>query len=257
MHYDSPPYLLALADGTTTSVPTCWADLSLGQYDRLLGLEPDVDTYGWLASAVGTTRQAIQNLPNEVVKQVIEALQYLRVPPPAYSVPDVVRLPKLPSTTSNPGRFNWFRRVPDSDTVEVVPPKDLSLASFGQATDLGTMLERYEGNPGYLRLVALAIYLMPSYHGTYDTDLLPAMIETCKLVRLGEGLPLADFFILTLTGLPPGTGATLKKFRFRPQRSAPATMSLPPAGSLMPLPARLLGAMRLGWQQFMAGPGAK
>lgn len=232
---------LAVTIGTTTHlVATCWADLTLGAYARLLATDAAADTYGALAAAVGCTRSDIMAMPIPQAQALVEALAYLEGPLPTWALPATVALP-----------------VPGGAML-LEYPRNLEGCTFGQATDLGTLLEQYEGNPGQLRLAALAVYLMPAYYGgPYDSDNLAAFTEIVKEVRLGEGLPVADFFIWILSGLPSTTGASSKPYPLAAPKPRRGTKILPPAGKRMPWLTRWLGGTRYGWAWFFPNPGPK
>jgi hypothetical protein len=195
--FTTTPWILELEDGTQRQVPTSWPDLTMKAYAKLLSDSASTDIYGLLAAACSCTRMELLNLNPATGTAVVELLGYLSAKTPelgGWPLPDVVHIPGLPDATGY------------VEVKEVPVPKSLVAESFGQSVDLASALQEFGQDFGELRRQALAIYLLPKYYGcAYDTDLLPGMLEAVDRVRLGEGLPVADFFMLSLAESRPNT----------------------------------------------------
>lgn len=203
--YSTPPWLLELADGTTRVVPTSWADMTMQAYAQVLATDAEVDTYGLLAGVCGCSRMDIQALPPATGNQLLQLLSYLQTAPPALGVWP------LPTTVNIPGEPTADGWQEADRRVEI--PMQLLAETFGQATDLARVLEEYAEDFGELRRQALAIYLLPHYYACpYDSDKLPQMLLAVDRIRLQEGLPVADFFILSLGQSKQTTGQGSKLY---------------------------------------------
>lgn len=169
------------------------------QYSKLLSIDAAVDTYGYLAAVCSCTRMDIQGLPPKAGNQLLQLLKFLQQAPPALGVWPVPRQLHIPGP---PDKDGWL----EDRVIDV--PKDLLAESFGQSMDLARVLEEFTEDFGELRRQALAIYLLPRYFNcAYDTDKLPEMLQAVDRIRLQEGLPVADFFILSLGESKPNTAA--------------------------------------------------
>lgn len=249
MYTKTAPWVLELADGTSRTIATSWPDLTMGQYARLLAIDSEVDTYGLLAAICDCTRGDIQALAPSVGNQLLQLLAFLQQQPPGLGTwprPSQVYIP------SPPGPAGWM----EAKTLPV--PQDLTAATFGQATDLASALEEYSEDFGELRRQALAIYLLPAYFGcSYDTDKLPAMLLAVDKIRLGEGLPVADFFILSLGESKRNTSNSSNLYPSQLQKKRQGTESLVRYGKPTRWQMLWQEGTRSKWGKYLAGRWGK
>lgn len=180
---------LLLPDTRTRELPTRWGEVTLGQSARLAELPEGADTYSLLSVLLDLSPLEVMNLPaNFVNEQVLPALDFATTG----EVADFSTQP-LPPSILLPFEFGP-RQLP--------VPKDLASAlTFGQATDLGAVLQDVNLSVHEKRQRVLAILFYPAYvSGDYDSDALEDFArDVCSQSTLEEALPITDFFLLSST----------------------------------------------------------
>jgi hypothetical protein len=124
----------------------------------------------------------VMNLPAVFVnEQVLPVLDFA-----ANTVPDFESF-TLPATISLPAVLH---------ALELPVLSSLDIISFGQATDLGAVLQDAALPMMQKRLRVLAIVFYPAYvGGDYDFDAIEDFAEKiCSQASLEEVLPITDFF---------------------------------------------------------------
>jgi hypothetical protein len=178
-------YPVTLPDGRTFDLPTRWGKVTLGQFARLTELPEQSDVYNFLSVFLDLSPQQVMNLPAAFVnEQVLPVLDFA-----ANSVPDFASF-TLPRTLYLPGETAITARA-----LPVLP--SLDVITFGQATDLGTVLQDATLPAMLKRLRTLAIVFHPAYvGGDYDSDAIEDFAErVCSQATLEEALPITDFFL--------------------------------------------------------------
>lgn len=192
-------YPIVLPDSRTRQLPTRWGEVTLGQAAGLAGLPDAADVYSMLSVMLTLSPLEVMNLPADfVVEQVLPVLSFVSDADPdfsAFPMPKSVTLP----------------RNEDAGSTVVVPAiTDLSSATFGQATDMGAVLQDATLPVAQKRIQVLAILLYPGYSfGAYDSDHIAAFAEhVCAFAKLEEALPLTDFFLSSTTSFAAATPAS-------------------------------------------------
>lgn len=183
---------LTLPDARTLDLPTRWGEVTLGQAARLAEID-DLDTYNLLSVLLNLSPIEVMNLPVAFVnEQVLPWLAWASEP-----VPDLSNAP-LPATISLPL---------DLCTKVLSVPAALDIATFGQATDLGALLQDTTTPVSQKRLRALAILFYPLYiGGDYDSDAIDDFAaDVCSHAKLEQALPITDFFLQTTTASAAAT----------------------------------------------------
>jgi hypothetical protein len=207
---------LTLPDTRTLDLPTRWGKVTLGQFDRLTELPEGADVYSFLSVFLNLSPLEVMNLPATFVnEQVLPVLDFA-----ADTLPDFETFTRppflhLPGETPLTGRA---LRVLDS----------LDIISFGQATDLGAVLQDAAMPLMQKRMQALAIAFYPAYiGGDYDSDAITDFAEkVCSRAILEEALPITDFFLSSTTssekGISPSSSASPSAPTSAPPASKPS-----------------------------------
>lgn len=200
---------------TSTPLPTRWGEVTLGQFERLTELPERSDVYNFLSVFLNLSPVEVMNLPSVFVnEQVLPVLEFA-----VNTVPDFEHFELRP-----------FLNLPGETaiTARSLPvAKSLEYVAFGQATDLGALLQD-EGLPLLQkRQRALAIVFYPPYvGGEYDSDAIEDFAtKVCSQATLEEALPITDFFLLTSTEsvvvMPPNSSASPSTLTSAPPASSP------------------------------------
>ena len=207
-------YPIVLPDSRTRDLPTRWGEVTLGQAARLAELPDAADVYSMLSVMLDLSPLEVMNLPADfVVEQLLPVLSFVSDADPdfaAFTLPQTVTLP----------------RNEDAGSTVVVPAlTDLTAATFGQATDMGAVLQDAAMPVAQKRIQVLAILLYPGYSfGAYDSDNIAAFAEhVCAFARLEEALPLTDFFLSSTTAFAVATPANSSASRSAPTSAPPAS----------------------------------
>lgn len=203
-------HLLTLPDARTRDLPIRWGEVTLGQSARLAELPEGADVYSFLSTLLDLSPLEVMNLPADFINaQVLPVLGFT-----TDELPDFGSHP-LPPSLILPFEFGE-RQLP-------VPPV-LDLVTFGQATDLGAVLQDAAMPVPQKRMRALAIVFYPSYvRGDYDSDAIEAFAaDVCSHAMLEDALPITDFFLRSTTS---SAGATSPSSSASPS----ALTSEPPA----------------------------
>jgi len=193
---------------TATSLPTRWGELTLGQFVRLTELPEGSDVYNFLSVFLNLSPLEVMNLPHAFVnEQVLPVLDFA-----AGTVPDFERF-TLPPSILLPFEFGE-RQLPVAPSLDII--------TFGQATDLGAVLQDAAMPVLQKRLRALAIVFYPAYvSGDYDSDAITDFAEkVCSQAIIEDALPITDFFLTSTTASGAATPASSSAFPF-PETSAP------------------------------------
>ena len=207
-------YPIVLPDSRTRELPTRWGEVTLGQAARLAELPEGADVYSFLAALLSLSPLEVMNLPHAlVVEQLLPVLSFASDTEPdfaAFTMPNSVTLPR----NEDPG-----------STVAVPAITDLTAATFGQATDLGAVLQDAALPVAEKRIQVLAILLYPGYSfGAYDSDHIAAFAEhVCAFARLEEALPLTDFFLSSTTAFAAATSPSSSASPSAPTSAPPAS----------------------------------
>jgi hypothetical protein len=191
-------YPLTLPTGKVLDLPTRWGKVTLGQFARLTELPEQSDVYNFLSVFLNLSPKEIQNLPEPFVTQeVLPVLDFA-----ASTVPDFESWPMRPYLDL-PGKTDY-----DGRRLHVA--KSLDIITFGQATDLGALLQDATMPTMQKRLKVLAIVAYPAYvGGDYDHDATEDFAEqVCSQARLEEALPITDFFLSSTTSFAAATPAS-------------------------------------------------
>nr|GFC10393.1 hypothetical protein [Tanacetum cinerariifolium] len=207
--------LLILPTGKTIDLPTRWGEVTLGQFDRLTSLPESSDVYNFLSVFLHLAPVEVMNLPPAFVyEQILPVLEFA-----ANSTPDFaafVRPTVLHMRSTGGGLYD-----------EVPVPAELTAATFGQACDLGTVLQDAAMSVMQKRLRTLAIIMHPHWHkGDYDSDAIDDFANyVCVNVSIEEAVPLTDFFLssttLSAAGMPVSSSASPSVLTKKPQASKP------------------------------------
>jgi hypothetical protein len=166
-------------------LPTHWGEVTLGQFARLTELPEQSDVYNFLSVFLDLSPLEVMNLPWLFVnEQVLPVLDFA-----ANTVPDFNSF-TLPRTLHLPGETALTARA-----LPVLA--SLDLVTFGQATDLGTVLQDATMPVMQKRLRTLAIVFYPAYvGGAYDSDAIEDFAEkVCSQASFEQALPITDFFL--------------------------------------------------------------
>jgi len=198
-------------------LPERWGELTLGQAARIAELPDGADVYSFLSILLDLSPVEVMNLPTDFVnEQVLPVLSFASDDMPSFSgaaLPAIITLPLAACTKELP-----------------VPPS-LDIATFGQATDLGTLLQNAAVPVALKRLKALAIIFYPAYYGgEYDSDQVEDFAErVCSEALMEQAVPITDFFLRTTTALgattTPASSASPSPQTSTPLASKPSWLS--------------------------------
>jgi hypothetical protein len=196
-------------------LPTRWGEVTLGQFARLTELPEQSDVYNFLSVFLNLSPLQVMNLPSSFMnEQVLPVLDFA-----ASTVPDFESWPMRPYLDL-PGKTDY-----DGRRLHVA--KSLDIITFGQATDLGALLQDATMPTMQKRLKVLAIVAYPAYHSSeYDSDATEDFAEqVCSQARLEEALPITDFFLSSTTSSGVATPASSSAFPSPVMRKQPASKS--------------------------------
>jgi hypothetical protein len=178
---------LALPNTRALDLPTRWGEVTLGQFARLTELPEQSDVYNFLSVFLNLSPLEVMNLPAAFVnEQLLPMLDFA-----GSTVPDFESF-TLPPSILLPTEFG---------EVQLPVAKSLDIVTFGQATDLGAVLQDATMPVMQKRLRVLAIVFYPAYvGGDYDFDAIEDFAEKiCSQASLEEALPITDFFLSSTT----------------------------------------------------------
>jgi hypothetical protein len=178
-----------------TPLPERWGELTLGQAARIAELPEGADVYSFLSVVLDLSPVQVMNLPVDFVnEQVLPVLSFASDEMPSFSGA------ALPATITLPL---------DACTKELPVPPSLDITTFGQATDLGALLQDATVPVALKRLKALAIIFYPAYYkGEYDGDQVEDFAErVCSEALMEQAVPITDFFLRATTALGATTTA--------------------------------------------------
>lgn len=194
-----------------TELPTRWGEVTLGQFERLTELPEQSDVYNFLSVFLNLSPLEVMNLPAVFVnEQLLPVLDFA-----ANSVPDFESF-TLPPSILLPFEFGQ-RQLPVAKSLDIV--------TFGQATDLGAVLQDATIPVLQKRLKVLAIVFHPAYvGGDYDSDAIDDFAErVCSCAVLEEALPITDFFLSSTTSSVVATPASSSASPSAETRRPPAS----------------------------------
>jgi hypothetical protein len=204
---------VTLPTGQAIDLPTRWGKLTLGQFVRLAELPEQSDVYNFLSVFLNLSPLEVMNLPAAFVnEQVLPVLDFA-----AGTVPDFASFTR-PPYLHLPGETPLTARALKTlDSLDII--------TFGQATDLGALLQDATMPVLQKRLRALAIVFYPAYvSGDYDSDAITAFAEkVCSQALLEEVLPITDFFLTNTTSSAAATPANSSAFPSPETRKLPAS----------------------------------
>jgi hypothetical protein len=208
-------YPLTLPTGKVLDLPTRWGKVTLGQFARLTELPEQSDVYNFLSVFLNLSPKEIQNLPEPfVTQQVLPVLDFAASTAPNFESWAMRPYLDLPGKT-------------DYDSRRLHVAKSLDIITFGQATDLGALLQDATMPTMQKRLKVLAIVAYPAYvGGDYDHDAIEDFAEqVCSQARLEEALPITDFFLSSTTSFAAATPASSSASPSPQTRKQPASKS--------------------------------
>ncbi|TGE07722.1 hypothetical protein [Hymenobacter fodinae] len=180
------------------TLPTNWGDVTLGQAAKLEALG-EASIQDCLALLLDCSIPDLLQLRGPELGAALHQVLFLageeKPDFTAFVRPTVIRL----------GGSIASVEVPVLDTLE-----DLS---FGQAADIGALMQELGSDIPQLRLQVLATILQPAYDGTaYDSDRVAVLEVLCADIKLRDALPLTDFFLPSTTAsagaTPPSSSAS-------------------------------------------------
>jgi hypothetical protein len=193
---------LALPNTRALDLPTRWGEVTLGQFARLTELPEQSDVYNFLSVFLDLSPLEVMNLPAAFVnEQLLPVLDFAGSTLPdfeGFTLPRLLHLPGESMLTA--------RALPVLTSLDIV--------TFGQATDLGTVLQDAAMPVMQKRLRVLAIVFYPAYvGGDYDSDAITDFAEkVCSQASLEEALPITDFFLSSTTSSVEATPASSSAF---------------------------------------------
>jgi hypothetical protein len=196
-----------------TDLPTRWGEVTLGQFARLAELPEGSDVFNFLSVFLDLSPVEVMNLPAAFVnEQVLPVLDFAASTVPdfdSFTLPQLLHLPGETAITA--------RSLPVAPSLDII--------TFGQATDLGALLQDAELPVLQKRLRALAIVFYPAYvGGDYDSDAITDFAEkVCSRALLEEALPITDFFLSSTTASAAATPASSSAFPSAPTSAPPAS----------------------------------
>jgi hypothetical protein len=205
--------IITLPDGKVIGLPTRWGEVTLGQFARLTELPEQSDVHNFLSVYLDLSPKEIQNLPEPFVnQQVLPVLDFAGSTVPDFESFELARFLNLPGETSFTAR-----------KLPVLP--SLDIVTFGQATDLGTVLQDAAMPVMQKRLRVLAIVFYPAYvGGDYDSDAITDFADkVCSQASLEEALPITDFFLSSTTSSAVATPASSSASPSPETRKPPAS----------------------------------
>jgi hypothetical protein len=206
---------LALPNTRALDLPTRWGKVTLGQFARLTELPEQSDVYNFLSVFLDLSPLEVMNLPATLVnEQLLPVLDFASSSLPdftSFTRPTYLRLPGETPLTA--------RALKTLDSLDIV--------TFGQATDLGTVLQDAAMPVMQKRLRVLAIVFYPAYvGGDYDSDAITDFADkVCSQASLEEALPITDFFLSSTTSsavaMPASSSASPSPETRKPPASKP------------------------------------
>jgi hypothetical protein len=210
---------VTLPTGQVRDLPTRWGEVTLGQFARLTELPEQSDVYNFLSVFLNLSPLEVMNLPAAFVNELLlPVLDFA-----SSTVPDFDGW-VMPAYIDLPGKSDY-----DGRRLHVA--KSLDIITFGQATDLGGLLQDTALPLMQKRLLALAIVAYPAYHeGGYDADDKDRFAEqVCSRASLEQALPITDFFLSSTTAsvaaTPASSGASPSPETRKPPASKPSWRS--------------------------------
>lgn len=194
-------------------LPTYWGEVTLGQFARLTELPEHSDVYNFLSVFLDLSPLEVMNLPWLFVnEQVLPVLDFASNTVPDFESFQLARLLHLPGETALTART-----LPVASSLDII--------SFGQATDLGAVLQDATMPTMLKRLRVLAIVFYPGYvGGDYDADAIADFAEkVCSSASMEEALPITDFFLSSTTPFAAATPPSSSAFPSAEMRKPPAS----------------------------------
>jgi hypothetical protein len=201
-------------------LPTRWGEVTLGQFTRLTELPEQSDVYNFLSVFLNLSPLQVMNLPSYFMnEQVLPVLDFA-----ANTVPDFESW-AMPAYIDLPGKTAY-----DGRRLHVA--KSLDIITFGQATDLGALLQDATLPVMQKRLQVLAIVAYPAYHHSeYDSDQVQEFAEkVCSRAALEQAVPITDFFLSSTTSSAKATPASSSAFPSAMTSAPPASKGWWPSG---------------------------
>jgi len=212
---------------TSTPLPERWGELTLGQAARIAELPEGADVYSFLSILLDLGPVEVMNLPTDFVnEQVLPVLSFASDEMPSFSAA------ALPATITLPLA---------ACTKELPVPPSLDITTFGQATDLGALLQNAAVPVALKRIKALAIIFYPAYYATkkdgedekdadYDTEKVEEFAErVCSEALMEQAVPITDFFLRATTAFgattTPASSASPSPQTSTPLASKPSWLS--------------------------------
>jgi hypothetical protein len=240
-------HLLTLPTGKAIDLPTCWGEVTLGQFARLTELPEQSDVHNFLSVFLNLSPKEVMNLPEPfVTQQVLTVLDFA-----ANTVPDFERM-TMPAYIDLPGQSDY-----DGRRLHVA--KSLDIITFGQATDMGALLQDATLSLMQKRLKVLAIVAYPAYvSGDYDSDAIEDFAaNVCSQAKLQDALPITDFFLSSTTSSVVATPASSSAFPSPVTRKQPGSKSWFRNGMHWLWSTRWPLAIRRAGPTYSASVGAK
>lgn len=194
-------------------LPTRWGEVTLGQFERLTELPERSDVYNFLSVFLDLSPMQVMNLPSSFMnEQVLPVLDFA-----ANTAPDFESFTR-PYELHLPGD-SWLT----ARALKVLP--SLDVVTFGQATDLGAVLQDATMPVMQKRLKVLAIVFHPAYvGGDYDSDAIEDFADkVCSQAIMEEALPITDFFLSSTTSSAVATPASSSASPSPETRKPPAS----------------------------------
>jgi hypothetical protein len=201
-------------------LPTRWGEVTLGQFAQLTELPEQSDVYNFLSVFLNLSPLEVMNLPWLFVnEQLLPVLDFA-----ANTVPDFESW-AMPAYIDLPGQSEY-----DARRLHVA--KSLDIITFGQATDLGGLLQDATLSVMQKRLQVLAIVAYPAYHSSeYDSDQVQDFAEqVCSRAALEQAVPITDFFLSNTTSFAKATPASSSAFPSATTSAPPASKGWWPSG---------------------------
>jgi hypothetical protein len=205
---------VTLPTGQAIELPTRWGEVTLGQFARLSELPEQSDEYDFLSVFLNLSPLEVMNLPAVLVIELVQPVLRFRTTAPESA--DWA----MPAYLDLPGQGQY-----DARRLHVA--KSLDIITFGQATDMGALLQDAPLPLMQKRLRALAIVAYPAYvGGDYDSDAIDDFAaKVCSQASLEDALPITDFFLSNTTSsaaaTPPSSSASPSAVTSAPPASKP------------------------------------
>ncbi|WP_045689418.1 hypothetical protein [Hymenobacter sp. AT01-02] len=172
------------------ALPTEWGSVTLAQAAQLATLGDEATMQACLAVLLDCSPEELLQLAPKHLRRALSALLFLSEP-----VPDLTSFERPTSILLG--------------DVEVPILSTLEELTFGQAADIGALIQEHANNVAQLRIPVLATILQPAYDGSgYDSDKALELEQLCGTVKLRHALPLTDFFLPSSTASVAATPPT-------------------------------------------------